>query len=664
MSLFFCPHCEKEFDVAPGNDARCPHCLRQRDLVPLGGPSVRVERAPRRPLGWLALGLVLLTVAGAVALLLLRDKGAEPAPAPALGDPKALAEVATFARDYQGEAGVARLLADLAARVKAGTVTLGAAEPHVRPQVLASLVKNGAPLHASEVSLALLVHLVADSQGLRLTMTEARDAGRGVTGFDGKHLAVTLNARRTPLVPPAAEASGDAAPTDEPLPPSRLLAWSHADRARSARLTGDTRAAAAALDEAVSLAPDDPLVLFERCRLGMAQKLPEFALPDCEKALARAKDVDGLVEVAGFYLDAALLVRALQAVNDAIALDGASAAAWVRRAEVRIAQLASSPTDQQAALLADVDAAVAEAEKHDAQARGLHLARAKRAFLQNDFVTGSDEAEAELRRHPDNEAGYTLLGDLYLRSQMWPELDDLYTRYLARWPARPQGLQLLAVAKMQRGQGAEAEGLLKKLLEVDPRRQGTRTQLATLYLNGEREAEALALLDAEAAQFQDDPAPRLLKAQVLVLKEKWGEAIPALEGFVESWPKNPEGLTLLYSAYRKAGAPEKSATLLDRAASKLVGARLLVARRLLEDGQLDDGLAVLVEAAAKAPDDEEIAVTLAATYHALGKEAEASATRTAALERTSNRDQLEQRFKEAFDEVRRVGDAPQEAPAP
>ena len=150
MSLFFCPHCEKEFDVAPGNDARCPHCLRQRDLVPLGGPSVRVERAPRRPLGWLALGLVLLTVAGAVALLLLRDKGAEPAPAPALGDPKALAEVATFARDYQGEAGVARLLADLAARVKAGTVTLGAAEPHVRPQVLASLVKNGRPPAGTE----------------------------------------------------------------------------------------------------------------------------------------------------------------------------------------------------------------------------------------------------------------------------------------------------------------------------------------------------------------------------------------------------------------------------------------------------------------------------------------------------------------------------------
>ena len=663
MSLFFCPHCEKEFDVQPGTDARCPHCMRQRDLVPLGGPSVRVERAPRRPLGWVAAGLVLLTLAGVAALVLTRQEGAAPVPTPTLGDPKAQEEVAAFARDYQGEVGVARLVADLAGRAKSGTVVVGAAEPHVRPQVLASLVKNGAPLHASEVSVALLVHVVAASQGLAPTFTELREPGRGLTSFAGKHLAVRLRGERTPLCPetdpaPAADAEAD-------VPTVSLLAWAHADRARSARLSGDTRAAASALDEAVQLAPQDPLVLFERCRLGMAQKLPEFALPDCEKALARGKDVDGLVEAAGFYLDAALLVRALQAVNDAIALDGKSAAAWVRRAEVRIAQLASSPADQQAALLADVDAAVTEAEKIDPQAFGLHLARARRAFLQNDFVTGSDEAEAELRRHPDNEAGYTLLGDLYLRSQLWPELDELYARYLARWPGRPQGLQLAALAKMQRGQGAEAEGLLKKLLDVDPRRQGTRTQLATLYLNAEREAEALALLDAEAGQFPDDPAPRLLKAQVLVLKEKWADAIPTLESFLESWPKNPEALTLLYSALQKSGAPDKASALLDRADQKLVKARLLVARRLLEDGQLDDGLRVLAEAAEKTPDDEEIAVALAATYHALGREADADAAKARALARTSNREQLEQRLKEAYEEVRRTGDdAPREPVTP
>jgi predicted Zn-dependent protease len=206
---------------------------------------------------------------------------------------------------------------------------------------------------------------------------------------------------------------------------------------------------------------------------------------------------------------------------------------------------------------------------------------------------------------------------------------------------------------------------LKKLLDVDPRRQGTRTQLATLYLNGEREAEALALLDAEAAQFPDDPAPRLLKAQVLVLKEKWTEAVPALESFVEAWPKSPEGLTLLYSAYRRAGAADKARALLERADRKLVKARLLIARRLLEDGQLDDGLAVLAEAAARTPDDEEISVALAATYHALGREADADATRSRALERTTSREQLEQRFKEAFEEVRRTGDdAPREPQKP
>lgn len=655
MSLFFCPHCEKEFDVTPGGDARCPHCLRQRDLVPLGGPSVRVRPAARRPLGWLALGLVVLSVAGGVTAWSLGRQGSPVAPAPSYGDAKAVAELSTFGRDYQGEAGVARLLAELAGRVEAGTVVIGAREPHVKPQVLASLFQNGAPLHASEVSVALFVHVLAELQGLKLPILETREAGRGVTALEGKHLAFRVQGQRASVV------RSEAAPQNElPVHPTTLLAWSHADRARSARLAGDTRAAAAALDEALALAPKDALVLFERCRLGMAQKMPEFALPDCEKALAEGKDVDGLIEVAGYYLDAALLFRALQAVNDALAQDGRSAAAWVRRADVRLAQLASAPADQQAALLADVDAAFAEAEKLDGGVPGLHLARAKRAFLQNDFSTGSDEAEAELRRHPDAEVAYTLLGDLYLRSQLWPELDDLYTKYLARWPDRPQGLQLLAVAKMSRGEGADAQRLLERLLAVDPRRQGTRTQLATLYLQGDREGEAMALLDAEAAQFPDDPAPRLLKGQVLILKERWAEAVPVLEGFVDAWPKNPEALTLLYGAYRKSGAPDKATALLERADQKLKRARVLVARRLLEDGQIDDGLALLVEAAGTTPDDEDLAVTLAATYHALGREAEASAAREKALARTSNREQLEQRLREAYEEVKHLGepDAP------
>jgi|GEM_PF-3118619 len=647
MSLFFCPHCEKEFDVTPGGDARCPHCLRQRDLVPLGGPSVRVERASRRPLGWVALGLALLTAAGGAAVWFLRQHHDTPAAAPSAVDAKVQAELDTFGHDYQGEIGLARLLALIAERVKAGTVVVGPDEPHVRPQVLATLLQNNAPLHASEVSVALLVHLLAEGQALKLTVSESREPNRGLTSFAGKHLAFLLRDQRTPVVP------SDTAPAAEVvLRPTTLLAWGHTDRARSARQAGDTRAAASALDEALTLAPQDPLVLFERCRLGMAQKMPEFALPDCDKALAQGKDLDGLIEVAGYYLDAALLFRALQAVNDAIALDGKSAAAWVRRADVRIAQLASSPADQHAALLADVDAAVAEAERLDAQVPGLHLARARRAFLQNDFVTGSDEAEAELRRHPEGEAAYTLLGDLYLRSQLWPELDDLYTRYLERWPDRPQGVQLLAVAKMSRNEPAEAEKLLKKLLSIDPRRQGTRTQLATIYLSGEREAEGLALLDAEASQFPDDPAPRLLKAQVLVLKERWAEVIPVLEGFLEAWPKNPEGLTLLYTAYRKSNAPDKAAALLDRADQKLVKARALVARRLLEEGQVDEGLALLAEAQARSPDDEEISVTLGAAYHALGKTAEADAVKAKALERSSNREQLEQRFEEAFTEVK------------
>jgi tetratricopeptide (TPR) repeat protein len=628
---------------------------------------VRVERVSRRPLGWLLAGLVLLTLVGGAAVMSLRQKGAEPAPGPAARDLKAMEEVAAFGRDFQGEVGIERLLAELAGRVKAGNAFIGATEPHVKPQVLATLWKNGASLHASEVSLAAFVHLLAESQGLKLSVIETRAPDRGVTSFAGKRLAVQLREKRVPFCPSsdgAATGSEPSTAAETALHPATLMAWACADRARSARLSGDTRAAAVALDEALALAPQDPLVLFERCRLGMSQRMPEFALPDCEKALARGKDVDGLIEVAGFYLEGALLFRALQSVNDAIALDGKAAPAWVRRAEVRIAQLASSPADQQAALLADVDAAVAEADKLDAQVAGLHLARAKRAFLQNDFVTGADEAEAELRRHPDNEGAYTLLGDLYLRSQLWPELDDLYTRYLARWPGRPQGLQLLAVAKMQRGQGAEAETLLKKLLEVDPRRQGTRTQLATLYLNGEREADALALLDAEAQAFPDDPAPRLLKAQVLVMKEKWPEAIPALEGFVESWPKSPEGLTLLYTAYRRTNAPDKASALMDRADLKLVKARTLVARRLLEDGQLDDGLALLAEAARKAPDDEEIAVTLAATYHALGNEAEADATKARALERTSNRELLLRRLDEAYEEVRHAGAPAEDAARP
>jgi tetratricopeptide (TPR) repeat protein len=655
MALYFCPHCEKEFDLPQGQEARCPTCLRRNDLVPLGAPGIRAPRSVSNPRSGLALALAVLGVLLAVGVVAwLRSRVDAP---PAQGPRQAAAvapvevpapEVESLALKYQGEAGLQRFIDEVQARVKDGGLVVGPGKPFLKPSMAASSWANRAPAATDELSLAWLLTGLARAQGLDLAFLQLRGVRDGGSSVGGRRLAVRLKGQVVPLLADVTDVAAF-----EPLSAGQLASLADVDRGRTAREAGDFKAAAEALEAALARTPDQPQALFERCRLGMARKVAEFALPDCDRALSLARDVDGLVEAAGFYLDSALLYRAFQLANEAVALEPQSVPAWLRRAEVRLAQLSAAAQEQRAQLLQEVDQAIEKARGVDPAAPRVHLLQAKRAFLQDDYVKAADEVETELKLHPETEEAYTLLGDFYGRSQMWPELEDLYLRYLERWPNRPQGLQMAAVARMSQNRGAEAEPLLRKLLEVDPRRQGTRIQLATLLFSSERLGEAMRLLDEEREQFPDDPAAPLLKAQVLALSEKWGEAEPILTALLERFPRNADAYELLYTVYRRQSAPDKARALLERAESKLSGARHVIAERLLQGGMVQEGVEVLKETLDKDPADERAAVTLAAVYHALGRAREAQEVRAAALSRSPNRELLEQRFNEAFEEVTR-----------
>lgn len=668
MATFFCPHCDEEFELPGDRDVRCPSCLRRHDLVPVGEQARARTGSPKkhRMTTWALVALAILSVTAAALFWgfgARRDAGSSQGDSPGPVAPPRSEEVRALARAYPGEAGLGKLLSVLHQRIEAGGLSLTPDSPHLRPELLAPLLERDAPLQTSETALVSLLHLVAQAQGLTIEIREARKPKRGRTGFAGKRFALRVQGQIIPLSPraPGEEQGATGAPGasfGEPLAANLLLAYADADRARSSRIAGDTRSAGAALEKALERAPRDPLVLFERCRLRMAQEMPDFALPDCERALFEGGDVDGLTTLAGFYIDSGLLAKALRAVNDAAALAPEAASVWVRRAEVRMAQIAEVDSSQHATLLSDIDEAITKAKERDTRVPGLHLVMAKRAFLTNDFVTGADEAELELRLHPRSEAAYTLLGDFYMRSSMWAELAKLYEGYRREWPAKPQGLQMLALAKMSQGSLTEAETLLRELLRVDPKRKGTRVQLATLLMNAERSGDALKLLEEERNRFPDEVTAYILQAQILVLSDRWAEARPLLEQTVSSWPKSPDALTLLYATLLQLGDTKGAADMIERASKALVKARYIVATRLVEEGMINEGIALLEEAWRRAPEDEEIATTLAAVLHALKRDDEVVRVQKEALARSPNPGRLEQRFKEQLETVSQTPAAP------
>jgi tetratricopeptide (TPR) repeat protein len=650
MPDFFCPHCDDEFRLSDGAELRCPSCLRKRDVVPLtGGPAP--TRAPRRRGVGPLIGVLLVIAALAVFALILFSPRQDAARTADAGDhgQEVSASVQPFAQSWQGEAGLARLVDDITRRARAGEITVSADGPHVPAHMLGALYTEGTRFTASPLSMGLLVSRAARAQGLSPALLERHEPGHGGTTLGGKHLAFRLGGQLKPV----AHDLGDEG-SYRPVHAKTFESYGDVDQARALRRSGDHKAAAEALQRALRRTPAEPSALFERCRLSMAQKVPEFALPDCERALSIVKDASGQVELAGFYLRSAMLYKALRAANAAIELVPDHAPAWLRKVEVRIAQLASTPQDGQEALLADIDTALSRVEEIDPEAPGLRLAKGKRAFLQGDFVTGADLVEAELRRAPDNEEAYTLLGDFFARSKMWAELEELYSRYHARWPKRADGLQMLALAAMSQDQADKAERWLRELLAVDPDRSGTRLQLATLMAREDRVDDALALLDAEMTSFPDEPAPPLFKAQLLIVKERWAEARPVLELLLRSWPKSPDGYTLLYVTLLRLGETEAARDLMKRADDALLKASFIVGRRLVEQGMIPEGLSLLEGSHAAHPADEEILVTLASVYHAMGRTEDLTRVQEAGLARSPDPDQLRRRLEEALTEVRHV----------
>lgn len=90
-------------------------------------------------------------------------------------------------------------------------------------------------------------------------------------------------------------------------------------------------------------------------------------------------------------------------------------------------------------------------------------------------------------------------------------------------PDYPEGLRLLAGAKLALGDGSQAEALLKRALELDPRSSPTLTTLAELLLLAGRHAEAVPLL-----QRAIQGAPPYLRAALLLTRQYLDAGQPAL----------------------------------------------------------------------------------------------------------------------------------------
>ena len=168
-------------------------------------------------------------------------------------------------------------------------------------------------------------------------------------------------------------------------------------------------------------------------------------------------------------------------------------------------------------------------------------------------------------------------------------------------PKFAEGYSLLGQAYMQNQQPAAAEFAYRHALELQPKADGVRYQLAAAMLAQGRAADALALFKELA---KSDPKSPAAQTGVGTAAELTGDYAGALEAFQRATaldPRNPQGYSNL-------------------------GAASLRMRRT------DDAIAAFSKAVELQPDNPKTLMALAAAYQAAGRQGEAQESYAKAID--------------------------------
>jgi tetratricopeptide (TPR) repeat protein len=220
-----------------------------------------------------------------------------------------------------------------------------------------------------------------------------------------------------------------------------------------------------------------------------------------------------------------------------------------------------------------------------------------------EFEMAAELCRDALEEDPGNDKMRVLLGTVLVRQGSYARAEEILRDVLTRWPEIPKAHRELANALIAQGKGDEALQSYRRVIELTPNDAAARRDLSMALKSLGRRDEAEKELDES---FKLDPERKQL---VLAVEHQrageFGKAENICRDILRKDPTNINATRLLGNLASELGKPRLAARMLRNAvrlAPDFFGARMDLARALLDIDELDECAEVLNTAIRQHPE--------------------------------------------------------------
>ena len=197
------------------------------------------------------------------------------------------------------------------------------------------------------------------------------------------------------------------------------------------------------------------------------------------------------------------------------------------------------------------------------------------------------------------------------------EADQQAKKALADPDTRAVANSILGTIKLQQNRLDDSARLLGEAIRLEPRLVGAQLTLAQVYTLQNKPDLALARYRKVHELDPDNPSARLALARAEVEKRNYAAALKLTEPVQSVLRESPEGLFVMAAALLKSGRRSEAAPLAahwNRLENVPQAASIAFGLLLLQEGVVDEGIAVLEHAKGAGAPSYELAFNLAGAY--------------------------------------------------
>jgi tetratricopeptide (TPR) repeat protein len=173
--------------------------------------------------------------------------------------------------------------------------------------------------------------------------------------------------------------------------------------------------------------------------------------------------------------------------------------------------------------------------------------------------------QAFLKREPMHQEALVRLGLALDGAGRAEESRELFAAIEAHFPQVPSALKALGMHSLAQRDFATAASYYERALAIDPRDLEAIARLAECEAGLGELSKATALVDRAAAQFPDDSAMQLLRAQVHLWARDYAAAGGFFNDLLARWPDDPGAVAGLGRTYAWQGDFKRALPYLEKA---------------------------------------------------------------------------------------------------